>query len=172
MQNVKYDYSSVHLCLPKELSDEIIAYGVGQIKDDEIYVSQRDPTFGREDEIHLTALYGIHSDDFEPIRALLEGSGKVKAKFGKLDIFTDPFRFDVVVIKVVSTDLAAINHKLESSVKFTNKYKEFKPHVTIAYIKKGKGWKHIGLDWWEGEEFTCDTAVFSNKQGVKYKISL
>jgi 2'-5' RNA ligase len=172
MHNVKYDYSSCHIDVPQSLANEIVKWGRKEVSDDEIFVTQRDPTFGREDEIHITILYGIHSESSEGVREVIKDFGPVSVEFGKVDIFTSPLKFDVVMIEVHSDDLCRLNEKLQKSIKFTNKYPSYKPHATIAYVKKGKGWKHQGLSKWNGTEFTSDFAVFSSKNGTKERIAL
>ncbi len=172
MRNVKYDYSSCHVDVPQTLADEIIKWGQENVTDDEIFVTQRDPTFGREDEIHITILYGLHCDSANAIKSVLHNSGPVKIRFGKTNIFTNPSKFDVVVIDVYSEDLSKINLKLQESVKHTNKYPIYSPHATISYVKKGKGWRHKGVPNWNNKEFICEYAVFSSKNGIKEKIGL
>lgn len=61
MKNAKYDYSSIHVDVPKDISDDIIKWGRKEISDREIFVMPRDPGLGREDEIHVTVLYGLHT---------------------------------------------------------------------------------------------------------------
>lgn len=172
MLNTKYDYSSVHVDVLSPLADEIIAWGKQNVSDDDIYVSQRDPSFGREDEIHVTVLYGIHSESADPVVSAIQSSGRITAKLGKLSVFTNPYRFDVLMIEVISPDLVARNQLLQEKVKFTNKYGAYRPHLTIAYVKKGKGWKHHGVSRFEGKTFSADYAVFSSKKGFKQVISL
>lgn len=172
MRNVKYDYSSCHIELPKSLATEVVRWGQKNIGDNDIYVTQRDPTFGREDEMHITILYGIHSESSESVRKILEDSGPIRVELGKIQLFTNPFKFDVVVIDVQSDDLVRMHEKLQKSIKHTSKYPVYKPHVTIAYVKKGKGWKHHGVNIWDGTEFTADYAIFSSKDGSKERISL
>lgn len=170
MLNVRYDFSSVHVNVPTPLAEEIIEWGKLQVTDDDIYVTQKDPTFGREDEIHATILYGLHTDKVENVSRLLENTGPIKAKLGKIGVFTNPHKFDVVMINVDSPDLRRLNSLLHGNLKYTNKYGGYNPHVTIAYVNKGKGWKHHGLSQWQGSEFTCNYAVFSSKNGSKHKI--
>lgn len=172
MHNVKYDYSSCHIDLPQSLAKEIVKWGRKEVSDEEIYVSQRDPSFGREDEMHITILYGIHAETSTSIRKIMEDSGPIEVELGKIDVFTNPQKFDVVMIEVHSDDLCRLNEKLQKSIKFTNKYPTYKPHATIAYVKKGKGWKHQGLARWNGTTFTSDFAIFSSKNGVKERIAL
>lgn len=172
MQSSRYDYSSVHVDVPLPVSKDIVEWGRANVIDDDIYVSQKDPGFGREDEMHVTILYGIHTDKSEVVKEIIEKQGPVRVTLNKIGVFTNPFKFDVVMIQCISDDLKRLNEKLENSVKFTNKYKHYQPHVTIAYVKKGKGWKHHGIDLWQGKEFQCDYAVFSSKNGGKEKIIL
>jgi len=172
MKNVNYDFSSVHIDLPSQLAEEIILWGKDNISDDDIFVSQSDPTFGREDEMHATILYGIHSESPNQVEHLLADAGPITVKLNKIEIFTNPMKFDVVVIDVTSKDLTKWNGVLAEKVRHTNKYSSYRPHITVAYVKKGKGWKHRGKTKWEGEEFTADYVVFSSKNGVKDKIFL
>lgn len=70
MHNVRYDYSSCHINVPSPLNQEIIEWGRAQVADEDLYVTQRDPTFGREDEIHITVLYGLHSENSDAVRRI------------------------------------------------------------------------------------------------------
>jgi 2'-5' RNA ligase len=172
MQNVSYSFSSVHINVDPPLSDEIIRWGRKNVSDDDIFVSQTDPTYGREDEIHITILYGIHSDQSDEVEKTIKGVGPIKAKLGKVKIFSNPYKFDVVVVGVISEDLERLNQKLTETVTYTNRYGKYDPHLTIAYVKKGKGWRHNDLNLWEGREITADYVVFSSKAGFKKKIPL
>jgi 2'-5' RNA ligase len=167
MHNVKYDFSSCHVDVPNPLAEEIIKWGKENVGDDDIYVTSHDPTFGREDEIHITILYGIHTDDPEEIRPILENAGPVTIRLGKVDVFTNPFKFDVVMIEVISEDLSRLHWQIRERLPSTYKYDRYNPHVTISYVKKGKGWRHRGIDLWEGREFVCNYSIFSAKNGVK-----
>ncbi len=172
MQNVKYDYSSTHVDVPETIGSDINNLGKKKIKDSDIFVSKIDSSFGREDEIHVTVLYGIHSDTSEEVAKVVSEKKSISVKLGDIDVFTNPDKFDVVVIKVISDDLKSLNTKLTDKIEFTNKYKEYKPHITLAYVKKGKGWKYHGLDYWKGKEFTTDHVIFSSKNGNKQKLNL
>lgn len=172
MRNVRYDYSSVHVDVSLPLHDEIVKWGRANVRDEEIYVTQKDPTFGREDEIHITILYGLHTEEPDEVIKLLEKQGPVKVKLGQIGVFTNPYKFDVVMIEAISDELRRFNELLTKNVKYSNKYGVYNPHVTIAYVKKGKGWKFNRTNVWEGREFTCNYAVFSSKNGLKEKIIL
>jgi hypothetical protein len=172
MLNAKYEFSSVHVDLPVSLGKEIIDWGKKQIKDKDIYVVQKDPTFGREDEIHATVLYGIHAESPQATIKLLQNQGPIKVKMGRVGIFTNPTNYDVVMIQIESEDLKRLNKLIIDNISHTNKHGVYKPHVTIAYVRKGKGWKHLGATKWNGTEFECHYAVFSSKNGSKHNFPI
>lgn len=170
MKNVNYDFSSVHIDLPKTLAQEIMAWGKENITDNDIFVSQSDPSFGREDEIHSTILYGIHSEKPDQIRELMSDQKPISVKLDKIEVFDNPPNFDVVVIKVISEDMTRLNKMFSDEIDHTNKYKNFRPHVTIAYVKKGRGYKYKKIKEWIGREFKINHLVFSSTNGTKDKI--
>jgi 2'-5' RNA ligase len=172
MHNVRYDFSSCHVDVPPTLADEIIEWGRAHVTDEDIFVTQADPTFGREDEIHVTILYGMHCEYPDLVRSLLEKTGPIQVTLGKVDIFTNPPKFDVVMIDVYSEDLRHLHETLCDKVRHTSKHTIYNPHVTIAYVKKNRGWPYVGFDRWQGREFFCNYAVFSSKNGSKERISL
>jgi 2'-5' RNA ligase len=91
----------------------------------------------------------------------IKGSKPVYAELDEVDVFPND-KFDVVVIKVKSPDLNDLNEKLQDSLEFTNKYKKYKPHVTLAYVKKDRGWKYHGEEVWKGKKFKANYLVFSS----------
>jgi 2'-5' RNA ligase len=74
-----------------------------------------------------------------PKRATQEVYGLVSAENNK--------NFDVVKFNVVpSFTLQNLNSKL-SEFPNSNEYPEYKPHITIAYVKKGSGKKYEDLEY-------------------------
>lgn len=171
MKKSKYEYSSVHVNLPNDLANDIITWGKKQILDRELFIAPLDPGLGREDDIHITVLYGLHTDNKNQVEKLLQNESKPKVRLGKVELFTNSNSYDVVVVHVISHDLRRMNRILKENVKYTNKYSSYKPHATIAFIKKDKGWKYRGVDKWEGIEFLCNDLIFSPTKGPKEKIS-
>lgn len=170
MRNVQYDFSSSHVDVPDPLSNDIIQWGRKNITDNEIYVTQGEMGYGREDEIHITTLYGIHDKSPERTENIVRGTKPLKITLGKTKVFSNPHRYDVVIIDVVSEDLRNLNERLTKDLEHTNAYGSYKPHVTIAYVKKGKGWQHKNVALWEGESFEANYLVFSSINGTKTKI--
>jgi 2'-5' RNA ligase len=169
MRRQSYDYSSVHINAPDSLGDEIVAWGKDRISNDKIFMHETG--LGREDEIHITVLYGIHTANSQQTEELSRKSGSIKVRLGKIEIF-ESGKFDVVFIDVISEQLHELNNKFRKHMRYSNKFSEYKPHVTIAYVEKGEGWGLNQNDQFDGKEFECDCLVFSSKNGRKERIPL
>jgi len=166
MRNVKYSYSSVQINLPDDLSKKIVTWGKDHIANKEIYQDPQNPTFGRENEMHVTLLYGLHGDNSTQSRLIVKNHDPFVVKLGLVDIFENDV-FDVVVVKAISEELHALNKKLKSKVKFTNKFPVYKPHITIAYVKKGEGKKYKDNPHFQNMSFDVKNITFSSKKGYK-----
>lgn len=93
---------------------------------------------GKEYESHVTALYGIHTNDVEEIKAkMVDCKAPVKFKFKGLSLFENEY-FDVLKFDIESDDLTNLNNKL-SELENSNSYKDYHPHLTIAYVQSGMG---------------------------------
>ena len=165
---VQHDFSSTHVELPTEIANQIIKWGKKEIVQQDIYSSGR---FGLEDEIHATVLYGIYDETPINVEKILLGERPIKLELGKITLFTNNPKFDVVKIEVLSPDLHRINKKL-CAVDHMSEYPKYKPHVTIVYVKKGCGDKYDQKTDFEGQKATCDAIIFSSKNGRKTKITL
>lgn len=128
---------------------------------------------GREDEFHVTALYGLHGEDAEEIANLVSGFGPVKIVFGETSLFPadDKKDHDVVKIDIKGDDIHRL-HKLLKKLDHTSTYPEYKPHLTLAYCKAGEGAKYCGKNPLTGKEATFTRLMFSNKDRSKTPVSL
>src|SRR5262245_48786792 len=133
MQNVIYDYSSTQIYLPDDLSAEIVDWGYKHVPPTDLYVDATDPSFGRENEIHITVLYGILSDDPGLIQILLTGVSPIPCTLGRISTFDSNPKFDVLKIDVKSPELYDLHKKLQS-LPNNDTYPVYQPHVTIAYL--------------------------------------
>jgi hypothetical protein len=102
--------------------------------------------YGIEYEPHITVLYGfMPSIMASDIKNYLEDiEQNIKFKLIGIDIFPggDKKPFDVVKFNIESEDLHTLH---EECKKIPNKetFPDYKPHMTIAYVKKGKGEKYV-----------------------------
>lgn len=129
-------------------------------------------TLGREDEMHVTVLYGLHSEHSQQTRELMQTEPAFQITLGKIKVFCNDTRFDVVYVEADCERLIELNKKLKKHVTYTSRYSKYEPHVTIAYTKKDKGWSLYGEKDFEGRQFECSKLVFSSKNGSKESVSL
>lgn len=178
-----HKYSCVMINLPEELSQEIIAWGRLQVKDEDVFVDEKGGC-GREEEPHVTVLYGLL--DEKPSDMLLqvfEHTAPFDIKLGPCSLFRNG-EYDVLKMEVISPFLHALNRNVCSVVAYENDYPDYKPHVTIAYVKPGTADRLEGATPWDdpvkmgvtrlGQEghFTAGAVIFSSKNGQKTEHTL
>jgi 2'-5' RNA ligase len=112
-----------------------------KITEDELYEEEGDRTFGLENEPHVTVLWGIHSDEVSEDEVLDTIKGiewKQPIIVGHLSLFENE-KYDVLKLTADAEWLKEANKKLCESLPYSNDYPDYNAHVTIAYIKPGKG---------------------------------
>ena len=167
----KFEYSSLLFELPEVLTDTIISWGYDTISSDHVFYDPKDPTFGREYDTHITLIYGIHTGSIKEVLHFFRKEKAFKCILGKIDIFKNE-RFDVLVINVECDKLHKLHDKIKKNIEVTETYPEYKPHVTICYLKKDSCDKFIGNASFVDQEFILDTVIFSSKNGEKKSIKL
>jgi 2'-5' RNA ligase len=153
-----YDFSSVQVKLPSDVSELIRAFG-REIPDIELAPD------GREKRPHITIKYGLHSSSPDVLKNV-ELPSKITAVMGKTSLFENDE--DVLKIDIISDDLQRLNKEIISKTKTTETQNEYYPHATIAYLKKGEGKKYSGDDRFEGMEIEFDSIEFSSKDDNNY----
>jgi len=152
----KFDYSSTQINLPDDLAALLLDLGA-QIPDEDLAEG------GREDEPHITVRYGLHTQKAADVEPLLTDVAPLKATFGYTTYFKGD-DFDVVYVSVKSPDLHALNETL-AALEHTDTHKGYTPHVTVAYVKPGKGKEYAGKSALYGVECVFDELIFSTKGG-------
>ncbi len=167
-----HPYSSVQINLPNILADQIVRWGQSMINDRDVYNPPNDLIHGREDEIHITLLYGVHSESPEHTQSLLSREQPFEIRLGRVSIFTTHEDFDVVKIEAMSPSLFYFNHLLKVNLQNTPSYDTYRPHVTIAYIKKNLYANLVGNDNFTDWRWTASSVIFSSTNGEKTPIRL
>ena len=162
-----YPYSSVQINVPTVISKKIISWGENMISDKDIYSPPHDLIHGREDEIHITLLYGIHSQYPKQTNLLMSSYPCFDIELGQVSIFTTNKDFDVVKIEVNSPSLYYLHNILKTNIPNTTCYINYNPHVTIAYIKKNLYKNLIGRKYFDGWQWTTNSIIFSSTDGQK-----
>lgn len=165
-----HDYSNTQIQVKGKVAKEVKSFGQ-KIPDTELYTEENDDSYGREEEPHVTVRYGLETDNPADLKEL--GSlPPITVKTGKVSIFeTD--KYDVVKVDVESDSLTEANKKVGEIAEVPGEtFKEYTPHITIAYVKKGEGKKYVGDSSIEGQEITVDTINLSSRDGKMHEIKL
>jgi len=167
-ENVKHNHSSTQFVIPKHIASDILNFSKG-IHDNELYENDEEK-YGREDEIHCTVLYGLTDETPENTFKELKKFNPFVVKLGKTSSFTTAKDYDVLKIEIISPELEKMHYYLEENLANENKFPEYKPHCTIAYLKKGEAEKYINDSRFEGMSFIINKIEFSSFNGEKVKM--
>jgi 2'-5' RNA ligase len=114
------------------------------ISDDDLYDPSDDPSYGKETEPHITALFGLHANVSDSdIEGEISTIKKPEFNFSGISAFKNEL-FDVLKFDVEGKDL----HKINAGFKnfpYTNSYDKYHPHCTIAYLKPNMADKYIKI---------------------------
>ena len=104
---------------------------------------------GLEKHTHVTVLYGFEaSQDVQAVLDQFKGVTNLDVELGAIKRFkANPNRpeSDCLVVEVSSKDLSKFNGKLRKKFSVVNNYPDYKPHVTLAYVRPGS------LPWLDGQ---------------------
>lgn len=173
-----HDYSCALINAPKGLADRIVAWGNQQIPNESLYLDDKGGC-GREEEPHVTVLYGLQ--DAIPPQEFLDIVGSTNP----FEITLEPItlfrneKYDVVKMSVSSPELRELNRRVREGCKHVESYPDYKPHITLAYVKPGTCDRLEGTSPFDDSvkmgqtsifkdgKFTADKVVFSSFAGVK-----
>ena len=124
-----------------------------------------------EDTPHVTVKYGVHTDNPEDVAACLDGYGPVLLKFGKIAKFSREGE-DVIHIEVDSNLLTEMNRELTETLQCTSDFQEYRPHITLAFVKSGTCDHLLGNDFFNILSDTVSECLFAAKTGDEYFVSL
>lgn len=171
MINGKYSYSSTQINLPDDVAKQVISWGQDNLEDEDVYTDPDDASLGREDEIHATVLYGLHTSVPTSIKKRLKGEKGFDCKLGAIKKFDTRPEYDVLYVDIKASGLHRL-HRVLKDLPHTSNYRDYRPHVTIAYVKKGRGDKYLGKKDFADIQFHIDEIIFSSKEGKKTVIDL
>lgn len=122
--------------ISKEDTAKILQFSKQLIKDEDLYLEGNE--YGRETESHVTIRYGFLKDLNElDVRQLIQGQKPFMMELMGLNKFTTPPKYDVAMFKVSSPVLKRLN-ELSGVHLNESEYPDYTPHLTLAYVQKGK----------------------------------
>jgi 2'-5' RNA ligase len=98
--------------------------------------------YGLEKETHVTVVPCLDNDiNLDDLKKLLKPLKEYNTILTDISLFKNDY--DVLKCNASSMTLFETNKNILSKFKSHSEYKDYKPHVTIAYLKKGMGDKYV-----------------------------
>lgn len=140
------------------------------IEEVDLYTQEGDRTFGLEDEPHVTLLYGLDETVTpQQVKEIVDKFTFSTCKIHNASLFEN--EYDVLKFDVEGDSLHECNEELKK-LPHNNSYSEYHPHLTIAYLKKGKGQKYTDMLKNKEWELKPQSVVFSQPDDTKNKIEI
>lgn len=127
---------------------------------------------GRELQPHVTALYGIETEDAQAVANLIGKFGPIRLRITRPSVFyASPGRdYDVLKFEVDSSDLVRLNRILKK-LPHTSTPPTYHPHTTSAYVRAGTGDMYAARVKPLNLDITVDGLFFSDRNGLRTWIS-
>lgn len=111
------------------------------VDDEDIYINPI-LDYGREDNPHVTILYGLHADvSDDEVKEEMEKIKFPKIEIEKISSFNNK-EFDVLKIDIKCPYLHELNKKFKK-FPHTSTFPDYHPHVTLSYLKPKLADKYI-----------------------------
>lgn len=128
------------------------------------------------DDPHVTVRYGIKGSDTKGLKDYVSKQQPFDAKLGKTAVFPPTENSDgaaVVHAPVDSKDLHRMNGEIEKHGDFApSSFPEYKPHVTVAYVKPEHAQKYAGMSDTEGKGFKVGSVSVGDRDGNKEDVPM
>jgi hypothetical protein len=120
---------------------------------------------GVEEDPHLTLLYGLHEQPAELPLAAARAFGPAPVVLGPVSVFEKP-DCDVVKVEVLGEAPHRLHHALRS-LPHTLSHPDYRPHLTLGYVKKGRGRKYAGRHMLQGRPYVLEDLIYSGADGQR-----
>ncbi|MHA1833225.1 MAG: 2'-5' RNA ligase family protein, partial [Candidatus Baldrarchaeia archaeon] len=170
--NPKYDYGSVQTSNISEVLVSAIKDIQDDIDKDKLYDGEDEPGWvenGLQKLFHITVLFGVRDNIKDTIQQVFDKHRPVQIATNRIHYFSSDPNYDVAVVRCESKELTKIHDELKNKLENQETYPDYKPHVTIAYLKKGERLDdnaQVGNISWE-----IDSMDLSTSDGKLEKIS-
>ena len=143
---------------------------VSSIDEEDIYTDEGKP--GIQDNPHVTVLYGLHEEvSLDQVKSVFENTNeRIDIKIEGIGVFENE-SFDVVKFNVAKNETLQILNDSLSEFPNSNEYPEYESHITIAYVKKGRGKKYENLEYKHVVE-NLNEICYSMTDGTKEYFSI
>lgn len=149
MQTLTEGKSEKKGCLMFNVKHRVSNWGIitDMINVEDIY-NDETGDYGIETNPHVTVLYGISPTiKHEEVKQFVLENVKddIQIRLTGISLFEggDSKPYDVVKFTVESEDLVNLNNLLKEHFPYESTFPDYKPHMTIAYVKAGEGQKYV-----------------------------
>lgn len=167
-----YSYSCAMLNLNNDIADTVCNWAKEHIPTDVLYINEDAGMDGYEDTPHVTIKYGLHDVEPTKLKKLVNGYGPIKFKLGLVEKFDTNPDFDVLKIAIHGTSLIKLNELISNNMDHSDKFDEYKPHVTLAYVTKNSCDDLISNNFFDKLEDKVYEIYFTSKTGDDHFIDL
>lgn len=148
-------YASTQINLPDVLGHRVKVAGLSLM-----------PRLELETIPHVTVLYGLESDDPEPVREIARGIPGFEVRIGHVGCFegVEGGTADAVFLHAQGVGLEVLRQRLEQLPRL-DQQRAYVPHITLAYVPLGTGkqWEGRNLPV-TGERFIAREFIFSERK--------
>lgn len=134
MEKPKYSFLMIDYETPKLITDIW-----NTLADEELYLNPEYPDdYGLERKTHVTVVPCLDNNvDIEALKKYLRPLYEYPLLLTNVSAFTNNQDYDVLKCDVASDILYSTNKRICADFPTFTEYKEYHPHMTIAYMKKG-----------------------------------
>ena len=162
--NPKYDYGVVQTSDVPETVTDAIKDIQGSIDKDKLYDGEDEPGWvenGIQKLFHITVLFGVNDDVKDEVKKVFDKYRPVHIETTEIKYFSSDPNYDVAIVRCKSEELTKIHDELKDTLENKETYPNYKPHITIAYLKKGErldGSEQITNISWEVNSLDLSTS--------------
>lgn len=165
-----YNHGCLECPVPEELSRYILKDIVPELDFNILRTSEQ--TLGIETESHITVLYGAGDGmPFEQSKSIIEKYFKnpIKVRSDSKISYFENDSGNVAIVKVFSEDIYQLREDLLEDMENASEFKEYVPHITIAYLNPGE---KLPIEDFPVFEWEVSKLILSDKDGSTNDIYL
>ena len=167
---LKYETCSLQIKLPDSFIEKVQEWSRRHISDELLYDDET-KTYGRDTHNHITLSLGLRDDEIDAYAEIVSEYIGSELSLTNIGVF-EMQNFDVIFLEVQEDDvLTQLYNKITPMANKKYVRRSFKPHVSIAFVRRGLGKKIVKqLSWHDRSllekfEFTLDEVELVTREG-------
>jgi len=167
-----YKYSCAMLNLSSDVAPILRYWSKKHIPVVNLYINEDEGMEGFETMPHVTVKYGLHDTSPTKITEIAKNFGIIDLSFGNVTKFDHNPNFDVIKVDINGEKLRYLNIAISNEMEHTDSFDSYKPHATLAYVKKGSCDHLLDNDYFNKLNDSPDEIYFASRNGEEYIIKL